>query len=75
MVAPPATKAARHSEETYQLARLSRSKRTSVSSMDHNGHVDSTLSSQRIPGEEFGDDDIDAFIAENEGSQHGTQGE
>lgn len=74
MVAPFTTKAVRHPEEAYQLAQLNRSKRTSVSSMDHNGHIDSTPS-QRIPGEEFGDDDIDAFIAENESSQHGNQGE
>lgn len=75
MVAPFATKSTRHPAEAYQLAHLDSSTRMSASSTDHNRNGDAAFPSQRIPGEEFGDDDIDAFIAENEGFQHGSQGE
>lgn len=75
MLAPFATAAARRLEESHQLAHLNRNAQSSVSSMDDANYVDSSISAQRIPGEEFGDDDIDAFIAENEGSRYLTQGE
>lgn len=75
MVAPFATKSSRHSPEAYPLANLDGDNRTSVSSMEDNRREYAALHSDRIPGEEFGDDDIDAFIAENEGLQQGTQGE
>jgi hypothetical protein len=72
-MAPPGV-AARPLEEAYQLADLHGIKRSSMSA-NANGLAGSRSPNQRLPGEEFGDDGVDAFIAENQGFQHMPQGE
>ena len=58
-------------EETYQLADMHSTHRRD-SSVDHDAaHA---RDGPRMAGEEYADDDVDAFIAENDGFQHGDGG-
>ena len=60
--------------ESYQLTDMHTVPRPdSDSSVDHGAaHA---RDGRRIAGEEYADDDVDAFIAENERFQHGDGGE
>jgi battenin len=55
-------------EETYQLADLHKNRRPD--SMDDSHDARAGRAGPRLAGEEYADDDVDAFIAENEGFRH-----
>lgn len=60
-------------QETYPLSNM-HTNRTD-SSIDHERPHIGTRDGPRLAGEEYADDDVDAFIAENEGFQHSDRGE
>lgn len=67
------------SEEAYPLADLALSSSLSPTPMDvnHTRHAafdQRAAATRRMPAEDYGEEDVDAFIAENQGFRHGPGG-